>query len=79
MALRAYYRSHISKTIDIAVMEIDFGDGLDNGGGAINLVYKELKVPKLDRKSFGKNGIVIKNKGDIHFVDCNVTGSNDVI
>ena len=25
----------------------------------------------------GNNGVIIKNKGDIHYVDCNVTGSND--
>ena len=29
------------------------------------------------RKLVGKNGVIIKNKGDIHYVDCNVTGPND--
>ena len=44
----------------------------------IKLVFQRSQSEKvIQRKLVGKNGVIIKNKGDIHYIDCNVTGSND--
>ena len=49
-ATRAYYKSHISKNIGIAVAGIDFEDSLVNGGRANKFFSQYPKVPKLDRE-----------------------------
>ena len=62
----------------IAVVGMDFEDILSNGGRAINLVFQRYQSSKvIQRNIVGNNGVIIKNKGEINYVDCNVTGSND--
>ena len=48
--MRAYHKSHISKTIVIDLLGLYFEDILEIGGRATNLFSKDLKVPKLDRE-----------------------------
>ena len=56
-------------------MEVVLEDSLENGGRAIKLIFKELKVPKLYIESVLVRMVFLsKNKGDINYVDCNVTG-----
>ena len=63
----------------IAVAGMYFGDSLDNGGIAIKLVFQIYQIVKVRQKNLvGKNVVIIKNKRDTHYVDCNVTISNDV-
>ena len=77
--MRAYHKPHVSKSVGIYVVGVDFQDILENGGRAIKLVFQISKSAKVrHRKLVAENGVIIKNKWDIHYVDCNITGSNDV-
>ena len=73
-SVRAYNRSHISKTVGIAVVGVDSEDILENFGIAIKLVLKRSQSAKVIQGKFaGKNVFIIKYKGDIHYVGCNTT------
>ena len=66
-AVSAYYRSHTSKTMVIAVVGMDFEDSLDNCGIAIKLVFQRTQGAKVrQRYLVDKNGVIIKNKVGIH-------------
>ena len=41
--MRAYQKSHISNTIGIAVVGVDFEDILENGGRSIEIFSKSSK------------------------------------
>ena len=76
--VREYNKFHILKNMGIALVGMDFEDRLENGSRAIELFLISQSKKVRQRKLVGKNGVIIKNKGDIHYVDCNITGSNDV-
>ena len=77
--VREYHKSHTSKTMGIDAAVMYFGDSLDNGGIEIKLVFQIYQIVKVRQKNLvGKNVVIIKNKRDTHYVDCNVTLSNDV-
>ena len=50
-AVMAYHEYHISKTMGIDVLRMDFKEILQNDGIAIKSGLKKFKVPKLYRKS----------------------------
>ena len=63
----------------IDVVGVDFEDSLDNCGREIKLVFQRAQSSKVRQRNIvGKNDVIIKRKGDIHCVDCNITGSNDL-
>ena len=77
-AVREYHKYHISETVVIFVVGISFEDSIDNVGRAINLVLQRNQDAKfIQRNSVGNNGVIIKDKGDIIYADCNITISND--
>ena len=49
--VRVYLKSHISKTMGIAVAVVSLEDSLDNGGRSIKIFFKDLKFTRLDRES----------------------------
>ena len=74
----AYNNTHISKTMGIYAVGMDFEDSIENGGRSINLFFQRSQSDKVRQRNLvGKNGVIIKNKGYIHYFDCYVTGSND--
>ena len=55
----------------IAVLEIDFEDNLQNGGKAVNLVFKRYQSIKVRKRKLVSNyGDIIKNKEYIRYVYC---------
>ena len=74
-ALREYHKSHILDTMGIVVVGVDFEDSLDNGG-AIKLFFRYQSAKVRQRNIVDNIGVIIKNKEDAHYVDCNVTGSS---
>ena len=61
--------------IDVARMAYE--DSLDNGGREIKLFSKISQSAKVRQINIvGNNGVLIKNKGDKNYVDCNLTCSN---
>ena len=58
-------------------MGMDFEDISENSGREVNLGLKYLKFVKVRQRNLvGDNGVIIKKKVDIYYIDCNVTGSN---
>ena len=75
--MRAYNKSYISNTMGIVVVGMDSEYSLENCVYDINIYFQRSQSEKVrQRKIVGKNGVIIKKKGEIHYVDCNVTGSN---
>ena len=85
--IKAYHKSHISKVMGVCTVGFAFVDCVENGGTAVKLDFsrcQSFKVAgKLQRKSRrdddGKlvyDGEVLRRKGDLYKVDCNVTGSS---
>ena len=78
VAVREYHKYHISNTMGIAVVEMDFGYSLENFGRVIKCFFQRSQSSNnRQRNLVGKNGVIIKNTLDIHYVDYNVNGSND--
>ena len=78
VAVREYNKYHISNTMGIAVVEMDFGYSLENVGRVIKCFFQRSQSSNnRQRNLVGKNGVIIKNTLDIHYVDYNVNGSND--
>ena len=60
---RAYHKSHISKTIGIDIVGMDFESILENGGRSINIVLQRNQSAKVrHRKLVAENGVIIKYK-----------------
>ena len=58
-------------------MGMDFEDISENSGREVNLGLKDLKFAKVRQRNLvGNNGVIIKKKVDIYYIDCIVTGSN---
>ena len=85
--IKAYHKSHISKVMGVCTVGFAFDDCVENGGTVVKLDFsrcQSFKVAgKLQRKSKrdddGKlvyDGEVLRRKGDLYKVDCNVTGSS---
>ena len=56
-----------------------FESSLEYCGRSINLVFQRAQSARIrQRKIVCENGIIIKNKVDIHYVDYNITDTNDV-
>ena len=77
-AVREYHKSHISKTMGIAVLAVGFVDSLESGGRSIKIDFKRYHSSKVRQRNIvGKNGIIIQKKGDSHYIYFNVTDSNN--
>ena len=61
----------------IAVTGMAFEDSLDNGGKGIIFPQISQSDKGIQRKLVFNNGVIVKNKGHINYIGCNVTGSND--
>ena len=58
----------------IYVVGINFEFILENVGRTIQLVFQRAESAKVIYIHIvGKNSVIIKNKGYIHYIDCNVT------
>ena len=67
----------MSKAMSIAVVGVYFEDILYNGGKATNLFFQRYKSAKrIQRKIVCNNNVIIKNDGGVHYIGCNITGSN---
>ena len=76
--MKIYHKCHISKTMGIAVVGFAFEDSLENGGIALKMLFHRAQSAKVaQRLTKNKAGKKLREKGDIYFVDCNVTGSSD--
>ena len=42
----------------------------------MKIVFQRCQSAKIAKSKVSKNGIEIRKKGDIYYVDCNVTGSS---
>ena len=84
--IRAYHKAHISKVMGICTFGFSFNDNVENGGKAIKLDISRCQSHKVAgkihceerRDENGKmeyDGKVLRQKGDLYLVDCNVTGS----
>mmetsp|Transcript_8170 Transcript_8170/g.7707 ORF Transcript_8170/g.7707 Transcript_8170/m.7707 type:complete len:156 (-) Transcript_8170:331-798(-) len=82
-----YHKSHISKVIGICTVAYAFINNVENGGVALKLDLSRCQSKKVAgriqkasrRDDDGKlvyDGEVIRRKGDLYLVDCNVTGSS---
>ena len=74
--IKAYHKCHISKTMGIAVVGCAFDNTLENGAVGVKIVFQRAQSAKVAKRQVSKNGIVIRKKGDIFYVDCNVTGTS---
>lgn len=73
--IRCYHKNHISKTMGIAVVGIAFEDTLENGGEGLKIVFQRCQSAKVAKRKVSKNGVEVRKKGDIFYVDCGVTGT----
>ena len=76
--MKIYHKCHVSKTMGIAVVGFAFDDTLENGGTAIKMLFHRAQSAKVaQRKTKNKEGKVLREKDDVYFVDCSVTGSSE--
>ena len=76
--MKIYHKCHISKTMGIAVVGMAFEDSLENGGIGVKMLFHRTQSAKVaQRLTKNKKGEKLKEKGDVYFVDCNVTGSSE--
>ena len=62
-AVREYHKFHISNTVGIAVVGVDFEDISNNGVRSIKLIFQRVQSSKvIHRNLVGKNGVIIKIK-----------------
>jgi hypothetical protein len=62
----------------IAVVAMAFDETLNNGGTALKLAFQRAQSAKIAQKlTKDKKGNVLRKKGDVYLVDCNVTGSGE--
>ena len=77
--MKAYHKCHISKIMGIAEVGYAFEDCIENGGIALKMLFHHAQsatvAQRLTKNKDGK--ILVRRKGDVYFVDCNVTGSNE--
>ena len=72
-----YHKCHVTKTMGIAVVGIGFQDTLENGGEGVKILFQRAQSAKVaQRLARNKNGDILRRKGDVYWVDCNVTGSS---
>ena len=82
-----YHRSHVPKTMVIAVTGYAFEENIKNGGHGIKIMMHQVQGACITKKQVKENwmmdagqqkydGTIICKKGDIYMVDCNVTGSD---
>ena len=65
--------------MSIDVVGIDFEYILENSVISIKLLFQNVQSARdRHRNPIGKNVVIIKKKGDVHYVFFNVTGSNYV-
>ena len=77
-AMKIYHKCHVSKTMGIAVVGMAFEDSLENGGVALKMLFHRAQSAKVaQRLTKNKKGEILRKKGDVYFVDCNVTGSSE--
>ncbi|CAJ1965501.1 unnamed protein product [Cylindrotheca closterium] len=88
VSYKAYHRSHVSKVMGIAVTAFAFKDSIENGGDGLKIGFYRAQTNKVAKKlvrqavrqddgSIKRTGAVIREKGDLYLVDCNVTGSSE--
>ena len=76
--MKIYHKCHVSKTMGIAVVGFAFEDSLENGGTALKMLFHRAQSAKVaQRLTKNKQGKKLREKGDIYFVDCSVTGSSE--
>ena len=82
-----YHRSHVPKTMVIAVTGYAFEENIENGGHGIKIMMHQVQGARIAKKQVRESrmtdagqrkydGAIIHKKGGIHMVDCNVTGSD---
>ena len=58
-----YHKSHASNTMGIYVLEMAFGDILEDGGRSIDIYFQISQSEKVRQRNIvGKNGVIIKIK-----------------
>ena len=76
--MRIYHKCHVSKTMGIAAVAMAFEDSLENGGTAVKMLFHRSQSAKVaQRLTKNKKGEKLREKGDIYYVDCNITGSSE--
>jgi hypothetical protein len=87
VAYAAYHRSHISKVMAVAVTGFPFEDTIENGGDGLKIGFYRAQTHRVARKqvkqrerqpdgSMRETGPILRRKGELYKVDCNVTGSS---
>ena len=85
--IRAYHKSHISKVMGICTVRYAFEDCVENGGVAVKIDLSRCqshkvagRIQRTSRRNEDEklvyDGDVLRRKGDLYLVDCNVTGSS---
>jgi hypothetical protein len=80
-------KSHIKKTMVIAFTGYAFDKNIENGWHGLKIMVHCIKGAQIAKKSIQAgenfevrqqvyNGEVVRQKGDVYMVDCNVTGSD---
>ena len=85
--IKAYHKSHISKVMGICTLGFAFVDNVENGGTGIKIdlsrcqsnkvAGRKQRAARRDQET-GRivyDGEILRQKGDLYLVDCNVTGS----
>jgi hypothetical protein len=82
-----YHKNHIDKTMVIAVTGYAFEESMENGGHGLKIMMHRVQGARIAKKRVraGRktqdgqqvyDGEVVREKGDVYMVDCNVTGSD---
>ena len=82
-----YHKNHIDKTMVIAVTGYAFDENIENGGHGLKIMMHRVQGARIAKKRVraGRktqdgqqvyDGDIVREKGDVYMVDCNVTGSD---
>ena len=88
-----YHKNHVDKVMVVAFTAYAFENHVENGGDGVKLgffrcegarvakmtVRESRRLPAADGTTGAlvRDGAIVRRSGDVYFVDCNVTGSNE--
>ena len=84
----AYHKNHIDKVMVVCFTAFAFKGSIINGGDAMKLGMFRCQSARIAKRQVGEarfledgsrkyDGKILREKGDVYLIDCNVTGSTE--
>jgi hypothetical protein len=82
-----YHKCHIEKVMGVAITGFAFDTNIENGGRATKIGFYRVQAARVAKRTQRESrkdedgrtrydGQIIREKGDVYLVECNVTGSD---